>query len=397
MGKNADVIVIGAGASGLMAAIAAASRGRRVVVLDAGERAARKVLVAGGGRCNFTNLAAAPEHYLGANPMFTRSALARFSGADALRFFEDRGVVPDEMEPGRLFCRQGGGFVVQVLVEECRAKGVELLMGRRVDSVAMEAGFAVMAHGERFTAASLIVATGGLAWPKLGALATGYAVAKQFGLRIVPPRPALSSFVLGAGSPFTGLSGISLAATLQTGGRAFTGSLLFTHKGLSGPVALDASCFWRRGETLCVDFIPGRSPAELLDRSAGGRELLKNRLARFLPDRLAARIVPADLFSKRLADLTRQEFAQAAARLTAFELTPKGLSGFEVAEVTAGGVDTVGLDSKTMGARGVPGLYFTGEVMDVTGLLGGFNLQWAWSSGQAAGQYASGSHPGKRK
>jgi len=388
MGKSVDVVVIGAGASGLMAAIAAASRGRRVVVLDAGERPARKVLIAGGGRCNFTNLAAAPEHYVGANPMFARSALARFSGADALRFFEDQGLESDEMEPGRLFCRQGGGFVVEVLLAHCREKGVELLAGRRVDAVALEAGFAVTAGGERFAGQSLIVATGGLAWPKLGALATGYALAKQFGLKVAPPRPALSSFVLGAESPFTGLSGISLVAALQTGGRAFTGSLLFTHKGLSGPVALNASCFWRPGETLRIDFTPGKAPAEVLDRSAGGRELVKNRLARHLPDRLAARIVPEDLASKRLADLTKEEFARIAARLTAFELTPKGLSGFDVAEVTAGGVDTAGLDSKTMGVKAVPGLYFTGEVMDVTGLLGGFNLQWAWSSGWAAGQYA---------
>lgn len=388
MEKSAGVIVIGAGASGLMAAAAAASRGRRVIVLDAGQRPARKVLIAGGGRCNFTNLAAAPEHYACANPMFTRSALARFSGADALRFFEDRGVEPEEMEPGRFFCRQGGGFVAEVLLAECRKKGVTLLSGRRVDAVAHEAGFAVTAGGERFAAASLIVATGGLAWPKLGALGSGYALAKQFGLKVVPPRPALSSFVLGPGSPFAGLSGISLPATLQTGGRVFTGSLLFTHKGLSGPVALDASCFWRPGETLRIDWLPGKTAAEVLDRSAGGRELVKNRLCRFLPDRLAARIAPEHLASKRLADLTKEDFALIAARLSAFELAPKGLSGFEVAEVTAGGVDTAGLDSKTMGVKAVPGLYFTGEVLDVTGLLGGFNLQWAWSSGRAAGMYA---------
>ncbi|MBF0480304.1 MAG: aminoacetone oxidase family FAD-binding enzyme [Desulfovibrionaceae bacterium] len=388
MGVSAGVIVIGGGASGLFAAIAAASRGRRVVVLDAGERPARKVLIAGGGRCNFTNLAAAPEHYAGANPMFTRSALSRFSGADALRFFQDRGLAFEEMEPGRLFCRQGGGFVADILTAQCREKGVALLAGRRVDAVALEGGFAVTAGGERFVAESLIVATGGLAWPKLGALGTGYALAKQFGLKVAPPRPALSSFVLGPRSPFDGLSGITLAATLATGGRAFTASLLFTHKGLSGPAALNASCFWRPGETLRLNFVPGRTPGELLDRSAGGRELVKNRLGRFLPDRLAARLVAPPLASKRLADLTKQELALIAARLTAVELTPKGLSGFDVAEVTAGGVDTAGLHSKTMGVKAAPGLYFTGEVVDVTGLLGGFNLQWAWSSGWAAGQYA---------
>jgi hypothetical protein len=388
MAARADVVVIGAGASGLMAALAAASRGRRVVVLDAGERPARKVLVAGGGRCNFTNLAAAPEHYACANPMFTRSALARFSGADARRFFEDRGLISEEMEPGRLFCRQGGGFVVQILEGECRANGVELRARRRVQAVALEAGFAVTAGGERLTAASLVVATGGLAWPKLAALGTGYAIAKQFGLRVVPPRPALSSFVLMPGSPFTALSGISLPASLRTGGRSFTGSLLFTHKGLSGPVALDASCFWRPGEPLRLDFLPDRDAAALLDRSAGGRELLKNRLGRQLPERLVACILPGHLGGKRLADLTKDELARAAAGLKAFELVPKGLSGFDVAEVTAGGVDTAGLDSKTMGVKAVPGLYFTGEVQEVTGLLGGFNLQWAWSSGWAAGQYA---------
>lgn len=385
-----DPIILGAGASGLMCAIHCGLRGRGALVLDHADKAARKVRISGGGRCNFTNLGAAPEDFVCANPHFVKSALARYAPHDFLDFFTKNGLTfEEEGGPGRLFCREGARAVADLLESEAARLGARLLTGVSVDEVRRQGdGFQVMAGRDRFEAGAVVVAAGGPAWPQIGATDLGLRIAKSFGLRVVPIRPGLVP--LTAPRELQALcremSGVSLPARIRTNraDRDVSGDLLFTHRGLSGPAALDASLFWRPGETLFIDFLPGRDVAGEL--AARARMTVKNALGRLLPKRLAALLCDRLGLSKTVAETSKKELAALCESVSAFAFAPAGTEGFKKAETTLGGVDTDLISSKTMEAKAVPGLYFTGEVLDVAGRLGGFNLQWAWSSGAAAGR-----------
>ncbi|WP_028587012.1 aminoacetone oxidase family FAD-binding enzyme [Desulfocurvus vexinensis] len=409
-----DVIVAGAGAAGLFFAARAARRGLAVLVLDPGAPmggAARKVRVSGGGRCNFTNLDMDPGRYLCANPHFTRSALARFTPWDAVAWLGEHGLGYEEKAPGQLFCAQGAAAVATALEADCAGAGVRLELGRPVRGVERAGdGFSVATEGGALAARAVAVATGGLSWPAVGASGLGFEVAAALGLRVEPPRPALVPLVCGSqggskgGSwPYADLAGVALPARVACAGAAFTDDLLFTHKGLSGPVILQISTYWRRGAALSIDLLPGQDAAALLAaaRSAKGRgrALVRNFLAAHLPARLAARLAaqvaapapaprpgaaPLALADTPLADLTAPQLHALAQALGAWTVLPTRSEGWAKAEVTAGGVDTAVLSSQTMAARHIPGLYFLGEVQDVTGHLGGYNLHWAWASAHAA-------------
>jgi len=380
-----DIVILGAGASGLWAAMTAAGRGKSVCVIDHGKKAGRKVLIAGGGKCNFTNLELTPGDFVCGNPHFVKSALARLTPWDLVAFLEDHGIPWEEREHGQLFCRDSAADVVSALLSECRRAQVTLRLGEEIRAVKKTDHFHVtLGHGE-VTATSCLIALGGPAWPQVGATDTGHHIAKQFGHSIIPARPALVPFTLPSNWPLRGLTGIALPARLTVSGKSFTENLLFTHKGLSGPVALHASCHWEKGRELTIDFLP-ETPIETLLADAGGKPLVRTVLSRILPERLATALLPSALGSKQIAQLTSKDHDLLIRLVHATTVIPAGTEGMRKAEATAGGVDTADVSSKTMESRLTPGLYLTGEVLDVTGQLGGFNLHWAWASGQAAGE-----------
>ena len=383
--------MIGAGAAGLMCAIQAANRGRRVVVLEHNARVGRKILISGGGRCNFTNLHTRPEHFSSANPHFAKSALARYTPRDFIALVERHGIRYHEKAAGQLFCDGSAREIVALLEAECAAAGVRIATACSVHSVARRNDFEVAAGRDSWRAESLVIATGGLSVPKIGATPFGYAIAAQFALRLVERRPALVPLTFGRGDreKFGMLAGVSADAVVEAGGRSFRDKLLFTHRGLSGPAMLQASSFWRPGEAIAIDLLPGvdveRAMAER--RAEAGRTQARTLVASWLPKRLADRWFEVNGDSRALAEMGDNEIARAASALHRWKVTPAGTEGYEKAEVTAGGVDTGELSSQSMEARRVPGLFFIGEVVDVTGQLGGFNFQWAWASGFAAGQH----------
>lgn len=390
-----DVIILGAGAAGLMCAAQAGYRGRRVLVLDNAKKPGRKILISGGGRCNFTNLQAGPHAYVCRNPHFTKSALARYTQRDFIDLVERHGVAYEERDHGQLFCTESAKEIVRVLLTECDWAGVTLQMQTEILSVeALESGFALTTSRGALACESLVIATGGLSLPKLGATPLGYRLAEQFGLPVVATHAGLVPFTLHTADKeaLAELSGISLPVTMTAAcGQSFTEALLFTHRGLSGPAVLQVSSYWTPGEAVVIDLLPGRDVADWLVRAQreNGAQELKTLLARELPRRLVEKLMEQGvLLNKPLRQYTPRELAEAAERLTHWTLKPNGTEGYRTAEVTLGGVDTDALSSKTMAAREVPGLYFIGEVMDVTGWLGGFNFQWCWSSGWVAGQYA---------
>ena len=389
-----DVIIIGAGAAGLMCAAQAGYRGRRVLVLDNAKKPGRKILISGGGRCNFTNLQAGPHAYLCQNPHFTKSALARYTQRDFIDLVERHGVEYEERAHGQLFCTESAKEIVRVLLTECDWAGVTLQMQTELLTVSRdEAGFSLTTSRGALTCESLVIATGGLSLPKLGATPLGYRVAEQFGLPVVPTHAGLVPFTLHSAEKeaLADLSGISLPVTLTAAsGQAFTEALLFTHRGLSGPAVLQISSYWTPGEAIAINLLPGRDVCAWLTQAQreNGAQELKTLLARELPRRLVDKLLELDLLrSKPLRQYTPRELGEVATRLTQWTLKPNGTEGYRSAEVTLGGVDTDALSSKTMAARDVPGLYFIGEVVDVTGWLGGFNFQWCWSSGWVAGQF----------
>ena len=375
-----------------MCAIEAARRGRRVTVLEHNAQIGRKILISGGGRSNFTNLNTRPEHFLSANPHFAKSALARYTPRDFVALVERHGVHYHEKAAGQLFCDGSAREIVALLEAECAAAGVSIETRRAVRSVARADGFEVMDERDSWRAESLVVATGGLSVPKIGATPFGYALAAQFGLRLVERRPALVPLTFGREdlAKFGGLAGVSAEVVARAGGYSFRDKLLFTHRGLSGPAILQASSYWKPGQEIEIDLLPGMDveAAMAARRAAGGRMQARSLLAEWLPKRLANRWCEVHGESTPLAAMGDREMARIAAGLHCWRVAPSGTEGYEKAEVTAGGVDTVELSSQTMEARRVPGLYFIGEVVDVTGQLGGFNFQWAWASGFAAGQYA---------
>ncbi|MFP4070704.1 MAG: NAD(P)/FAD-dependent oxidoreductase [Desulfovibrionales bacterium] len=379
-----DAVVLGAGASGLMTALTAAVRGRKVAVLDHMDRVGAKVKISGGGRCNVTNSEVAPEHYSSANPHFVKSALARFGPGEVLRFLDGLQIRYHEENGGKIFLLQGGRKLVSMLERECARAGVRFFLSGEVGRVMPDSGkFRIDLSEGTVHCRALVVATGGLSWPSLGASDLGYRLAAQFGHGLVPVRPGLVPLIVDDPA-FSALSGISLPATLTCCDKRFTGPLLFTHKGVSGPVVLQASTFWTEGTPIQLDFLPERELRASLT-GLSGKILVRNGIARWMPARAVGALFPRSLLDKQVAQLSRQELELLSKLAHCREILPQGTEGFAKAEVTAGGVDTREVSSRTMESVRVKGLYFTGELLDVTGMLGGYNLQWAWSSGRAAG------------
>ena len=384
-----DVVVIGGGAAGLMCALQAGRRGRRVILLEHNDRVGKKIAISGGGRCNFTNLEAGPGNFLSAQPDFCKSALARFTPWDFIAFVEKHGIAYHEKKLGQQFCDGSAREIIQMLLDECREANARIALSCHVSSVRRSDRFHLETSAGAFECDSLVVATGGLSFPKLGATDFGYRLAKQFGLRLTEIRPGLVPLTFTAGDAALGeLSGLSIPVIARHSGGEFHENLLFTHRGISGPAVLQISSFWREPETLRFDLMPGVDTAQWLaaaQRSRSRRTDLPTCLSRCWPRRFAevwaARHAPA----KPLAHFKARELSDTAELLRAWPFTPSGTEGYPKAEVTLGGVDTAQLSSKTMECRHIPGLFFIGEVVDVTGWLGGYNFQWAWASGHAAG------------
>ncbi|MFN4358989.1 NAD(P)/FAD-dependent oxidoreductase [Sphingopyxis alaskensis] len=382
-----DAIVLGAGAAGLMCAAVAGQRGRRVLLLDHADQVGKKILISGGGRCNFTNIYTRPETYISANPHFAKSALARYAPADFIALVERHGIAYHEKTLGQLFCDGSAKQVVAMLLDECARGGVDVRCGQPVRQVTHADGrFAVRFGDLDFAAPNLVIATGGPSIPKMGASGFAYDLARQFGLKVVEPRPALVPLTLGGDDVlFRELSGVATPVEARAGKAAFREAALFTHKGLSGPAILQVSSYWRHGEPVTIDFLPDAAPGWLLDaKRARPRATLASALA--LPDRLAQTLADRLALPGELGAQTDRKLADAEARLKRWTFRPNGTEGFAKAEVTAGGISTANLSSQTMMAKSVPGLYAVGEAVDVTGWLGGYNFQWAWASGHAAGQ-----------
>jgi len=392
--RDFDVVILGAGASGLMCASEAAVRKRRVLVLDHGPKPGRKVLVSGGGRCNFTNLHAAPAHYHSQNPHFVKSALSRFTPQDFLERVKACRIAFHEKTDGQMFCDRNARDILDLLVASAEGKGAVIECGTQVKEVRRDdAGFMVTTLKGDIQAARLVVATGGLSWPELGATDLGHKIARQFGLEVVAPAPALVGLAFPGREKtrFEGLAGIHLCVGLSCGEWGSVDDLMITHKGLSGPVILNASMVWEPGREIVVNWVPEQTVEATfeqlkLDRAAGGRGKFRVWLSRRIPRRLAERIAWNAEARGPWKALSDERLLALASDIHSYRFIPSGTFGYKEAEVTRGGVDTRELSSKTMECLKVPGLFFTGEVMDVTGELGGFNLQWAWSSGWAAGQ-----------
>ncbi len=388
-----DVVVLGAGAAGLMCAIEAARRGRKTIVLDHAAKAAEKIRISGGGKCNFTHLKATPKQYLSANPNFCISALKRFTPWDFLDRVVARGIPYYEKTEGQLFCENGAQDIIDMLLDDLRDAGGELRLKTRIDGVEQAGdGFEVRTSGGAIRSARVVVATGGLSIPKMGATGLAYEIARQFGHDIVATRAGLVPFALGDDklAQLTGLSGVSLTATVTAGRTRFTDGFLFTHRGLSGPAVLQASSYWQVGQAVEVDLLPGTDALALLQarKRDRPRAQLGTILGEILPARLAEKWL--EIFNlpgpSRMADLSNIALTSTANSLNSWTFIPMGTEGYRTAEVTLGGIDTQGLSSQTMESRFQPGLHFIGECVDVTGWLGGYNFQWAWASGWAAGQ-----------
>lgn len=388
---QSHVVILGAGASGLACALFAARRGRSVTLLDHGPVAARKLRISGGGRCNFTHLEARAEDYLSENPHFARSALSRFSPWDAVGLFAELGLGYEEKNPGQLFCAEGAPALARALENACCDAGARLRLRTRILEARRHGnGYLVRTDQGDHACDSLVIALGGPSWPSAGASDLGFSLARAFGLRIVPPRPALAPFVLDAPGQrlCAPLAGVSLRARLRSGPEAVEDDLLFTHKGLSGPAALRLSLHWERGREILADLLPGLDLAAQLRSERRRKTLLRNHLAGLLPARLAAALLPPALADRPLCELSNADIDAVAERLLALPLRPTRTEGLAKAEVTAGGVDTRQISSKSMQADALPGLFVIGETLDVTGQLGGYNLHWAWASAHAAARFA---------
>lgn len=385
-----DVIVIGAGAAGLMCAIEAGRRGRRVLLLEHAKRAGKKILMSGGGRCNFTNLYTTPEDFLSRNPHFCKSALSRYTPGDFVALVDNHGIPWHEKKLGQLFCDHRSSDIVNMLLRECEMAGVDLRLSCPVHEVRRSDGFTLKTGQGAMGCESLVVATGGLSIPTMGATGFGHDLAQQFGVAVLPLRAALVPFTL-SGDPLSWsreLSGVSADVTASCGA-SFRENLLWTHRGLSGPAVLQISSYWEPGQEVSLDLLPELDVAELIDEARRQRPRIQLRtlLSEHLPRRLVELWSDRRWPDRRVADLSAADIRRVCEALQPWRLKPAGTEGYRTAEVTLGGVDTDELSSRTMEAARVPGLYFIGEVVDVTGHLGGFNFQWAWASGVAAGQH----------
>jgi len=388
-----DVVIIGAGAAGLMAAATAGYRGRSVTVVDMGKKPGRKILISGGGRCNFTNENASPENYLCQNPHFAKSALSRYSAQDFIELVDRHGLNYHHKTLGQLFCDNSAQDIVDILMTECEWAGVDIALRSEVISVNKnDTGYLIETAGESYQCESLVIASGGLTMPKLGASPIGYKVAEQFGLKVLPTTAALVPFTLHDHDKqkFDGLSGISIATEVTSeDGTNFKENILFTHRGLSGPAILQISSFWRSGQAITINLLPETPIDDLINewRETSGQKSLKNMLSTVLPKRfIEALIKQKDISDKAINQISNDEITYLSQYLHQWQIKPNGTEGYRTAEVTLGGVDTDELSSKTFEAKKAKGLYFIGEAIDVTGWLGGYNFQFAWSSGVACGQ-----------
>ncbi len=391
--ENYDAIILGAGGAGLMCAATAGQRGRRVLVIDHADEPGKKILISGGGRCNFTNINATSrmgaERYLSANPHFAKSALGRYEPQDFIALVDSYGIAHHEKTLGQLFCDGSARQIVAMLMEECAKGGVDFSFGHPVSGVDHAGGqYLVNVDGEIATAPALVIATGGPSIPKMGASAFAYDLGRQFGLKIVEPRPALVPLTLGGDDVlFRELSGVSAEVIAKHGKTGFREAALFTHRGLSGPAILQISSYWRNGDGIGIDFLPDEDSAQLLlaAKRANPRATVRSTLERHLSARLAEALAGRLALPGNLADQSDKKLQDAGALLGNWPFTPNGSEGYAKAEVTLGGISTDGLSQQTMEAKTLPGLYTIGEAVDVTGWLGGYNFQWAWASGVAAG------------
>ena len=390
--NHVDVIVIGAGAAGLMCGITAGNRGRKVLVLERANKIGKKILMSGGGRCNFTNLEISASNYLSANPHFCKSALSRYSPWDFIELVQKHGIPFHEKADGQLFCDHSSKDIVALLRSECEKAGVMIKADCEISDVKKNSGFILQTSYGEFDCDKLVVASGGLSVPTLGGSDFGYRLAKQFGHKVLPTRAGLVPFVFtdAIGKLCDRLAGISLRASVSTSGTTFTGDILFTHRGLSGPAVLQLSSYWRESSAVVVNLLPEAEAGFLVSlKRDHPRSQIQTVLADYLPKRLLLGLLEIFLpqrKDKSMAELSDQALQEFQNRLQNWHLVPAGTEGYRTAEVTLGGVDTNELSSKTMESKLCPGLYFIGEVVDVTGHLGGFNFQWAWASGVAAGE-----------
>lgn len=399
-----DVAIIGAGAAGMMCAVEAGKRGRSVILIDHARKLAEKIRISGGGRCNFTNRYTAAENFISNNPHFCRSALARFTPQDFIALIERHGIRYHEKKSGQLFCNDSSEQIIDMLYSECIAAGVDWQMPSQVRRIAylavdektqqIEHKFIVTTERNIIEANALVIATGGLSIPQIGASAFGYQVANQFGIRVTSLRPALVglTFTIEDFAGFKDIPGVAIDAEVSCGGALFRENVLFTHRGLSGPAILQISSYWQPGESLHVNLLPQQDANQIFLASRQSTMVLTNLLNRYLPKRFvqiwcAVMLAQLSIAVKPMNQYHDHELRQIAEELHDWQIVPGGTAGYKKAEVTLGGVDTHELSSKTMESKRIPGLYFIGEVIDVTGHLGGFNFQWAWSSGYAAGQF----------
>ena len=385
-----DVIIIGSGAAGLMCALQAGQRGRSVVLLDHAKKLAEKIRISGGGHCNFTNLNTRPENFISANPDFCRSALARYTPQDFIALLQKHNIGFHEKTLGQLFCDDEAEVIIAMLRGECDAAGVKRFMSCEIEKIERDKKFHVSTSRGEFDAKSLVIATGGLSIPRAGATPFGYHVAEQFGVPIAKLKPGLVplTFAPDDWKPYADLTGVSLDVTVSFGKQSFRENMLVTHRGLSGPAILQISSYWQHGEALHIDLLPACDMTSLLDEQKASKKLLSNYLTQWFPKSFAEAWCAqlAGIENKPLNQYNDKQRKQIAAALHGWQITPSGTLGYTKAEVTCGGIDTRALSSKTMECIDVPGLYFIGEVVDVTGQLGGHNFQWAWASGYAAGQ-----------
>lgn len=391
--NSADVIIIGAGASGLMCAIEAAKRGRRVRVLDHANKAGKKILMSGGGRCNFTNYHVDAEHYISNNPHFCKSALKRFSQWDFLAMVQRYRIPFHERLHGQLFCDDSAKDILNMLLSECHQYGVDISLQTPIQRVSadMGGGFAVHTSVGKLHCQSLVVATGGLSIPKMGATPFGYQIAEQFGIKVWPTRAGLVPLTLQPDDKqiFSALTGIAVPSEITYQCRSFKENLLFTHRGLSGPAVLQISSYWQPGEVLTINVLPEHNLLQMLKqkRNQGGKLKVRNWLSDYLPKRLIQALLDESSLEIMVVDCSDKQLQHIVDSLQAWRIKPNASEGYRTAEVTVGGVDCDALSSRTLECHQVPGLYFIGEVLDVTGWLGGYNFQWAWASGWCAGQY----------
>ncbi|MFZ4109521.1 MAG: NAD(P)/FAD-dependent oxidoreductase [Polymorphobacter sp.] len=390
-----DAIILGGGGAGLMCAAVAGQGGARVLVIDHADEVGKKILISGGGRCNFTNVGAVPERYLSANPHFAKSALRRYTPADFIGLVEKHGIAFHEKTLGQLFCDGSAKQIVAMLLDECEAAGVIISLGRSIGDIEHADGCFRVTYGDRVASApAMVIATGGPSIPKMGATDYAYGLARRFGLSVVEPRPALVPLTLGGDEVlFREISGVAADVVARCGKVTFREAALFTHRGLSGPAILQVSSYWRHGQPIAINFLPDAAPGWLVAAKRGRpRSFLRNTLAAVLPDRLADMLWQRIGLYGDLNSLSDARLGDVERLLADWQFLPNGSEGFAKAEVTVGGISTADLSSQTMAAKKVSGLYAIGEAVDVTGWLGGYNFQWAWASGSAAGMAIAAGH-----